>query len=199
MEDYALMDTEATLEHWNNHWRRLIDVGVTPTRLNIFRLFGKLNLPTEAKILDVGCGMGTLANYWKKHGYDITAIDHSQEAIRGTLKKGIKCTFADVRKGLPFPSNSFDLVYSDGLLEHFMVPRYILHELWRVSQHYVLTLVPRCTFYNTVHNLVFRPPKEYKQSDDEWVSIHASFRPTQIQVKKVRFGILWILCQKGGL
>jgi len=52
------------------------------------------------------------------------------------------CIKADVTKWLPFKNGTFDLVYSDGLLEHFIKPKPILQEIFRVSKRYVLTLVP---------------------------------------------------------
>ena len=187
---------EATVETWEKCWRIRWNIGVTPTRLNIFRLFRKLGLTYEDKVLDAGCGSGTLAYYWHKQGYDVKAVDFSDNALEIAGKKGLKCTMADILQGLPFDDNSFSLVYSDGLLEHFYNPNEVLEELWRVSNKYLLTLVPRDDWYNAICRKIFNIPEEYLHSDKEWMGTHLGLKPAGIEVRKVKFGILWVLCEK---
>lgn len=150
----------------------------------------------DAKILDVGCGSGVLAHFWKQGGYSIIGVDLSDKAIEITRNKGVPCKKGDVMKGLPFEDNGFDLVYSDGLLEHFFDPKPVLRELFRVSRKYVLTLVPRICLYNLVAAFILRPPREYKKTSSEWIKLHETLRPKSIRSKNVRFGILSILCRK---
>ena len=183
-------------EKWNKFWKRG-DVGVTPTRRNLFKRFKKIELPENAKILDVGCGSGTLAHFWKEQGYNITGVDISAKSLGITRGKGVYCVEGDVTKRLPFDDNTFDLVYSDGLLEHFVDPEHVLEEIFRVTKRYVLTMLPRISLYNWVHNVILRPPKEYKKEDSEWVNIHKKFNPKSLDFEQVRFGILLILCEKG--
>ena len=183
-------------ERWNKFWKHG-DVGVTPTRRNLFKRFKEIKLPKDAKILDVGCGSGTLAKFWKDQGYDVTGLDISDKSLEITRSKGIYCVKGDVTKQLPFDNNTFDLVCSDGLLEHFVNPKPVLEEIFRVSGKYVLTMVPRNTLYNFIHNIILRPPKEYKKEDSEWFEVHKEFNLRSIEFEKVRFGILMILCEKG--
>ena len=190
------MSSEATVGTWDRCWKGRWNIGITPTRLNIFKLFSKIDLPHDSRILDVGCGSGTLAHYWQKQGQDIRALDFSDDALALTEKKGIHCIKADLTQGIPFANNHFDLVYSDGLLEHYLNPHTILSELWRVSKRYILTLVPTDDLYNSICRKVFDIPQEYLKSNDEWVAIHLARKPKQIEVKKIKFGILWILCNK---
>jgi len=182
-------------EKWDKFWKQG-DVGVTPTRKNLFKRFKKIELPENAKILDVGCGSGTLARFWKEQGYDVTGVDISDESLEKTRQKGVHCIKGDVTKRLPFEDDTFDLVYSDGLLEHFTDSTPVLKEIFRVSKGYILTLVPRNTLYKLIHSIVFRPPKEYKKKDQEWVRFHEKFKPRSIEFEKISFGILFILCQK---
>ena len=183
-------------ERWDKFWKHG-DVGVTPTRRNLFKRFKKIKLPGNAKILDVGCGSGTLAHFWKEQGHDVTGLDISDKSLEITHSKGVYCVKGDVTKRLPFDDNTFDLVYSDGLLEHFVDPKPILEEIFRVSKKYVLTMVPRISLYNLIHNIILRPPKEYKRRDSEWVELHSKFNPHHIEYDKVRFGLLYILCELG--
>lgn len=90
------------------------------------------------------------------------------------------------------------MVYSDGLLEHFVTPKPVLKEIFRVSKEYVLTMVARITLYNLIiHDIVFRPPEEYKKKDHEWVELHKELDPGSVEFETIRFGILMILCEKG--
>ena len=184
-------------EKWNKFWERG-DVGVTPTRRNLFKRFKQMELPKSAKILDVGCGSGTLAHFWKEQGYNIIGVDISDKSLGITRDKGVCCVKGDVTKRLPFGNNTFDLIYSDGLLEHFVDPKPVLDELFRVSRRYVVTLVPRISLYNCIHNIILRPPKEYKKKDLEWVKLHKGINPKSIEFEQVRFGVLMILCEKRG-
>ena len=184
-------------ERWDKFWK-YGDVGVTPTRRNLFKRFKEIELPENAKILDVGCGSGTLAHFWKEQGYDVTGLDISDKSLEITRSKGVYCVKGDVTKRLPFDHNTFDLVYSDGLLEHFVDPKPVLEEIFRVSKRYVLTMVPRNTLYNLIHNIITRPPKEYKKKDLEWLGLHKEFNPKSIEFEQIRFGIFLVLCDKRG-
>lgn len=73
-------------------------------------------LPSNAKILDIGCGPGNFTNYILKKNFHIEGIDLSTEMIKIATKKVPKCKFElmDMRK-LKFPANNFDgllLAYS---------------------------------------------------------------------------------------
>lgn len=198
--DFNNEEMIGNMKEWDRYWRRVAvtPTGVTPTRKNYFKRFKKIKLPKNAKILDVGCGSGTLAKFWKEQGYDVIGLDNNKKSLEITRGKGVYCVKGDVKKGIPFDDNTFDLVYSDGLLEHFIDPQCILVEIFRVSKRNVLTMVPRNTLYNLIHNIITRPPKEYKKTDLEWVELHEKFNPKSVEFEKVRFGIFLVLCEKRG-
>jgi len=177
---------------WDRVWDGR-DIGVTPARRMIFKIFDTIPLSSGAKVLDVGCGSGTLATYWEKRGCDITGLDFSDRALELTSKKSIK-VIKGVATWLPFHKDTFDLVYSDGLLEHFIDPKPILREIFRVSKGYVISILPRNTLYNFIHNIVFRVPKEYKRSDIEWLWLHQELN-WQVKYKVLIFGLLVVVCQ----
>lgn len=188
-------------EKWNKFWRSS-EVGVSPTRKNLFREFMEIELPKKSKVLDVGCGSGTLAHFWKEQGYNVTGFDISEKSLEISRNKGIYCVKGDITKKLPFDDNTFELVYSDGLLEHFKNPDYVLKEIFRASRKHVLTIVPRNSITTLVHNLILRPPKEYRRKDSEWINLHQKFNPKNVESQKIGFGklplpphLLYILCE----
>jgi SAM-dependent methyltransferase/uncharacterized protein YbaR (Trm112 family) len=84
------------------------------------------------KVLDAGCGIGRHSYYAARYGAEVWAVDISdavEVAGRNTKGTGAHIIQADLNH-LPFPEESFDLVYSMGVLHHLPDPerafRYLL-------------------------------------------------------------------------
>ena len=84
------------------------------------------------KILDVGCGVGQVANFLEDKGYKVNGIDISPLFIKEARKSGnAKFSVMDSTK-LKFKDNSFDAVISAETLEHITYPKAALSEMDRV-------------------------------------------------------------------
>jgi SAM-dependent methyltransferase len=81
-----------------------------------------------AKLLDVGCGTGWLA----EHFSDYTGIDGSPEAVAAAQAKGRSIVQGDVDEPLPFEDSSFDGVVLKDLLEHVADPVALVRDVHRV-------------------------------------------------------------------
>jgi ubiquinone/menaquinone biosynthesis C-methylase UbiE len=86
------------------------------------------HFPPDAKLLDVGCGTGWLA----EHFSDYTGIDGSAEAVAAAQTKGRSIVHGDVDQPLPFEDASFDGVVLKDLLEHVADPVAVVREAHRV-------------------------------------------------------------------
>jgi len=79
----------------------------------------------DKRVLDAGCGSGRHAYYAAQFGADVWAIDigPAVEVARGnTLDSGrVHVIQADLNN-LPFPTESFDFIYSIGVLHHLPEP-----------------------------------------------------------------------------
>jgi SAM-dependent methyltransferase len=82
----------------------------------------------DAKLLDVGCGTGWLA----EHFSDYTGIDGSPEAVAAAQAKDRPIVLGDVNEPLPFEDASFDGVVLKDLLEHVADPVAVVRETHRV-------------------------------------------------------------------
>lgn len=94
-----------------------------------------------AKILDVGCGAGLLANPLSERGYDVTGVDLSKESLlcagnHDTTKK-VKYLYGNALD-LPFEDKSFDVVLAMDLLEHVDMPVKVIKECSRILRSHGL-------------------------------------------------------------
>lgn len=90
-----------------------------------------------ARVLEVGCGLGTMASCWARSGARVTAVDLNPTSVLQTRRRfelaGLPGTIleADAR-ALPFDDAAFDYVYSWGVLHHSPELETSLSELLRV-------------------------------------------------------------------
>jgi ubiquinone/menaquinone biosynthesis C-methylase UbiE len=103
-----------------------------------------VSLPQGGRILDIGCGTGSLALHLARRGFDVCGVDgsHSMIASARAKARGTAVQFAvgDALEGLPYDEASFDLVLCVNVL-HGHTPesrRAFLREARRVSRGLVL-------------------------------------------------------------
>jgi len=89
------------------------------------------------KILEIGVGAGTDHLQWARAGAECYGVDLTDAAIEMTktrlalyqLRSHLQRMDAE---SLPFEDNTFDLVYSWGVIHHSEQPEKIIREIWRV-------------------------------------------------------------------
>lgn len=141
-----------TDEVWENVWRNTDN---TILEKSPFRIIDEIKyeylkqyLPEKGRSIEIGCGSGRLSLYLAQKGYETTLLDNSPAALdvakRNYEIMKIKGDFVlgDALR-LPFNDNSFDVVISTGLLEHFEEPIYVMKEMVRI-------LKPGGLFYSDI-------------------------------------------------
>ena len=73
--------------------------------------------------LDLGCGLGRHTVYMGKHGFDVTAVDLSQEAVKRTKtwseKENLRINACAANMlDLPFKNDSFDCIIAYNVIYH---------------------------------------------------------------------------------
>ncbi|HLC60527.1 MAG TPA: class I SAM-dependent methyltransferase [Candidatus Nanoarchaeia archaeon] len=89
------------------------------------------------KVLEIGCGGGTDILQFAKNGAIVTGIDLTETAIKITKRRfdiyNLKGTFIQAdAENLPFEDNTFDFVYSLGVLHHTPDTEKAIREAYRV-------------------------------------------------------------------
>ncbi len=88
---------------------------------------------TGGRLLDVGCGVGTISLLLKERGFDVCGIDMSSVAVAKAKERGINATVCDVdRDGIPFADGYFDVVWAGDVAEHVFDPVFLFREMARV-------------------------------------------------------------------
>lgn len=96
-------------------------------------------IPNGSRVLDLGCGDGTLLTALQQHdvtGYGLE-IDNSQ--IADCIETGVNVIQADLDQGLPqFSDQSFDFVILSQTLQAVKRPDFLLDEIIRVGKQAII-------------------------------------------------------------
>jgi 2-polyprenyl-3-methyl-5-hydroxy-6-metoxy-1,4-benzoquinol methylase len=105
--------------------------------LNPFRRawldFSVMYLPFRPgnRLLEIGCGTGSMLKIMQDLGWDVEGIDFDPVAVENCRRK-----FLDVRLGMledqHFPANSFDAITMSHLIEHVPDPEALLQQCFRL-------------------------------------------------------------------
>jgi len=106
-------------------------------------LVKKYELAKEKKILDLGCGRGEFLRGFIRCGLQGYGLDRSPTAK--SICPEAEVLQSDLEKDpLPYKDNSFEVVFSKSVLEHFYYPEKLVQEIYRVLKPggLVITMVP---------------------------------------------------------
>jgi len=117
--------------HFHDEWARSIDPeAVVPaqnfepdTAIENQYVLARLGDLHDKRLLDIGCGAGEAAVYFAQRGAAVTAMDLSGAFLRVVRHVADRYHAAitlvvGAGEHLPFPDNSFDVVYGHGVLHH---------------------------------------------------------------------------------
>ena len=124
----------------------------------------------NTRVLDVGCGDGTLMEYLKTDKeIDIRGIEISKNNSQKCVGKGLIVIEGDAEKDLTqFPNGSFDFVILSQTLQAFLNPETVIQELLRIGNKAIVT-VPNFGFWKVrLHLLIKGTMPITKNLPDEW-------------------------------
>jgi len=119
------------------------------------RFFTK-HLATTNKLLDIGCGVGTVALYLKDalKASEAYGVEISQSRAEAAKAKGVRALRLDLdQEGIAFPDGSFDAIFCGEVIEHLVDPDRLLDEIGRALSPKglcVLTTPNLANWYNRI-------------------------------------------------
>ena len=160
-------------EMWNNQYQ-----GELPSMEEIKALpWSKIILKEAKKIkakttLETGAGSGKFSFMLADEGYEATAMDFNEtilEALKRNnekVDKKIKIVKGNILN-MPFPDNSFDLVFSEGVCEHLLGcdREKAIREVVRVSKKRIIIFVPDAQYSKNI------PEGEYPFTKRELIDL----------------------------
>ncbi|MBN2572525.1 MAG: class I SAM-dependent methyltransferase [Ignavibacteriales bacterium] len=147
---------------WDDYWKKYkiskAERWLIRERDKILNTFIDKILSANKKVIEIGCGYGSNITLINETRSDVEcyALDNSQASIDLVKERIPNSIIADCRE-TNFPDNTFDIVYSAGLMEHFEDEKPLLDEWKRILKPngYMLTFIPAkyslWQFYQLLH------------------------------------------------
>jgi SAM-dependent methyltransferase len=118
------------------------------------------------KILDVGCGTGTMLRYLSAYG-EVQGADADAEAVHFCKMRGLENVSLLPEEAMPFANSSFDLISMFDVLEHIEDDRGALREIFRVLKRdgMLILTVPAYRFLWGAQDEISHHKRRYRASE----------------------------------
>ena len=122
---------------------------------NEFKIIANL-LPLQSRVLDVGCGDGTLIKALiNEKNIDARGIELGKENVKECISKGLSVIEGNAETELnQFPDKAFDFVILSQTLQAFYQPENVLEQLLRIG-HRVIISIPNFGYWHIRAKLLF--------------------------------------------
>jgi methionine biosynthesis protein MetW len=113
-------------------------------------------LPDNIRVLDVGCGDGSLMNFLaEKKNIEVRGLELEKQNVQKCIYKGLPVIQGDAETELyQFPDQSFDYVVLSQTLQAFYNPDKVLKELLRIGKS-VIVSIPNFGYWKVRTSLLF--------------------------------------------
>ena len=134
-----------------------------------FKIISDL-IENNTRVLDVGCGDGTLMKYLKdEKNVDTRGLEISKNNVQNCTSKGLSVIEGNAEKDLhQFPNLSFDYVILSQTLQAFYNPEKVIDELLRVANKAVVTIPNFGHWKVRIHLLLKGTMPVTKTLPNEW-------------------------------
>ena len=136
-----------------------------------FKIISDL-IENNTRVLDVGCGDGTLMKYLKdEKNIDTRGLEISKNNVQNCTGKGLSVIEGNAEKDLhQFPNLSFDYVILSQTLQAFYNPEKVINDLLRVANKAIVTIPNFGHWKVRIHLLLKGTMPITKTLPNEWYS-----------------------------
>ena len=134
-----------------------------------FKVIASL-LPNNIRVLDVGCGDGSLMDLLiKEKNIKVRGLEINKENVKKCISKGLSVIEGNAETELhQFPDQSFDFAVLSQTLQAFYSPENVLKDLLRIGKS-VIVSIPNFGYWKVRTNLlVFGSMPVTKTLPDTW-------------------------------
>ena len=127
-------------------------------------------LPNNIRVLDVGCGDGSLMSVLKNEkNIEVRGLELEKDNVQKCIEKGPTVIEGDAEKDLKqFPVSSFDYVILSQTLQAFLDPENVINELLRIGKKAIVT-IPNFGYWKVRIHLLFKGTMPVtKNLPNEW-------------------------------
>jgi methionine biosynthesis protein MetW len=127
-------------------------------------------IENNTRVLDVGCGDGTLMKYLKdKKNVDTRGLEISKDKVQMCVSKGLAVIEGNAEKDLKqFPNSSFNYAVLSQTLQAFYDPEKVIDDLLKVADKAIVT-IPNFGFWKVRLDLLIKGTMPItKNLPDEW-------------------------------
>ena len=136
-----------------------------------FKIISEL-IENNTRVLDVGCGDGTLMKYLKDEKHvDTRGLEISKKNVQDCTSKGLSVIEGNAEKDLhQFPNLSFDYAILSQTLQAFYNPEKVIDDLLRVANKAIVTIPNFGHWKVRIHLLLKGTMPITKTLPNEWYS-----------------------------
>jgi methionine biosynthesis protein MetW len=122
---------------------------------NEFKIIANL-LPFQSRVLDVGCGDGTLIEALiEQKDIDTRGIELEENKVKQCISKGLSVIQGNAETELgQFPDKAFDFVVLSQTLQAFRQPENVLNQLLRIGKKVIIS-IPNFGYWQVRTSLLF--------------------------------------------
>lgn len=97
-------------------------------------------IPRGSRVLDLGCGEGTLLHYLvKERNIEGQGIEINESAIYACVEKGLSVSHEDIDSGLKhYPDRFFDFVIFNQTMQQVHHPKFAIHSALRIGKKVIV-------------------------------------------------------------
>ena len=122
---------------------------------NEFKIIANL-LADQSRVLDIGCGDGTLMEFLiKQKNIDVRGMELEEDKVKQCISKGLPVIEGNAETELgQFPDKAFDFVVLSQTLQAFYQPENVLDQLLRIGKRVIIS-IPNFGYWQVRVSLLF--------------------------------------------